>query len=126
MMRKSFTLIEIMIVVVIMGIMASLSVPVFTKTFNRARARDAILNLNAIHTTNVLYRVRNGANLTGANNIAAINTALDLNIIANGSTYVCNTGTTCVATGTGFTATATLATPLVAGSNPACAGADCP
>jgi type II secretory pathway pseudopilin PulG len=108
---------------VIIGIIAVFSIPNFTKTINRARSRDAVLNLNVIHSSNVLYRVRSGVNLTAAN-VAAINATLGLNIVANGATYVCN-AVTCVATGTGFVVTATLATAL-SGANPACVGASCP
>lgn len=123
-MRRAFTMVELIIVMVIIAVIAAFSIPNFTKTINRAKSRDAILNLNVIHASNVLYRARNGVNLTAAN-IAAINTALGLNIIANGAAYACN-GTTCTATGTGFTATATLASVLSPGVNPACAGASCP
>lgn len=123
-MRKAFTMIELIVVMVIIGFIAGFSIPGFMKTINRSRARDAILNLNVIHASNVLFRVRTGANLTAAN-VAAINTSLGLNILANGgTTYVCN-GTTCVATGGGFTVTATLANAL-SGTNPACVGASCP
>ena len=126
-------MIELIIVMVIIGIIAMFSIPNFTKTINRSRARDAILNLNVIHSSNVLFRVRSGANITAAS-VGAINTTLGLNILAvNGAVYVCNatSGTCsanagqCVACGTGFTVTATLATALSA-TNPACAGASCP
>ena len=122
-MQKSFTLVEIIIVVVILGIMAGFSLPVFTQTVNRSHARDAILNLNIIHASNVIYRTQTGVNLTAAD-ITAINTALGLNVIANGAAYSCD-GTDCVAVGPGFMATATLASALSA-TNPACAGASCP
>ena len=123
-MRKAFTMVELIIVMVIMGIMAGFSIPNFTKTINRARSRDAVLNMNIIHASNVLYRVRNGVDLAAAN-LVAINTALNLNIIANGATYVCNAGS-CTATGTGFTVTATLGNPLSPGVNPTCVGTSCP
>ena len=122
-MRRSFTMVELIVVMVIIGFIAGFSIPGFMKTINRSRARDAILNLNVIHAANVLYRVRTGNNINAAN-VGVINGTLGLNILANGSTYVCNT-VTCVATGAGFTVTATLASALSA-ANPACAGASCP
>ena len=130
-MRKSFTMVELIVVMVIIGIIAVFSVPNFMKTINRARARDAVLNLNVIHASNVLYKIRNSINVNQGT-IALINGALGLSINPNGATYVCN-GATCVATngGAGFTVTATLANPLctTAGGlcpNPSCAGANCP
>ena len=124
-MRKGFTMIELIVVMVIIGIMAGFSIPAFMKSVNRTAARNAILNSNVIHSSNVLYRIRNGVNLTAAN-LAAVNTALGLNIVGNATTYVCNAAT-CVATGTGFTVTTTLAAALAANNvNPVCAGASCP
>ena len=121
---KAFTLVELMIVVVIISIIAAFGIPNFTKTVNRAKARDAMYNLNMIHASNMLYRSRAGANLGTAANLAAVNTALGLNINANGSTYACSSGTTCVATGPGsvFVATVTLGQPLD-NSNPSCPSA---
>jgi len=129
-MRKSFTMVELIIVMVIIGFIAGFAIPGFMKTINRSRARNAILNLNVIHASNVLYRVREGVNIgsvanTG-NTLAEINATLGLSMLLNGATYVCN-GTTCVATGTGFTATATLATALANNNvNPVCVGVSCP
>jgi type IV pilus assembly protein PilA len=121
-MRKAFTLVEIIIVVVIIGIIAAFSIPLFGKTISRSKVRDAILNLNVIHASNVIYRMRNGgSNITGAAGVAAINSALSLNILANGATYACTTGTTCTASNvgvTGCTVTATLNTALST-TNPA-------
>ncbi len=119
--NKAFTIVELMIVVVIISIMASFGVPNFAKTINRAKAKDAINNLNIIHAANILYRSRAGANLSTAANLGAINTALTLNISANGSTYACDAANTCVATGPGsiFVATVSLNTPLSA-ANPSC------
>ena len=117
-------MVELVVVMTIIAIMAGFGIPSFTKAINRARARDAILNLNVIHASNVVYRARAGADLTAAD-AAAINTALGLNIIPNSAAYVCN-GTVCTATGTGFVVTATLASALSSGINPACAGANCP
>jgi prepilin-type N-terminal cleavage/methylation domain-containing protein len=102
MMRKSFTMIELIIVMVIIGVISMFAIPNFTRAMNRARVRDAVLNLNVIHASNVLFRVRNGVNIGDAtapdgqrNSAADINVTLLLNILASGgSTYVCDTGTT--------------------------------
>ncbi len=124
-MRKAFTLVELMIVVVIIGVMAGFSIPKISGSVIRAKKRDAVLNLNVIHSSNLVYRARNGVNLTAAN-LAAINdstSGLGLNIIANGATYDCD-GTSCYARGSGFTLTATLGSPLST-TNPSCAGTNC-
>jgi prepilin-type N-terminal cleavage/methylation domain-containing protein len=123
-MRKAFTMVELIVVMVIIGMVAVFAIPNFTKTINRSKARDAVLNLNVIHASNILYRTRNGGNLNEAN-LAAINTELGLNIIANGATYACD-GTDCVATGTGFVLTVDL-DAVLSDTNPSCnGGASCP
>jgi len=57
-MKKAFTMVELIVVMVIIGIMAGFGIPNFTKSINRSRARDAILNLNVIHSSDVLYHAR--------------------------------------------------------------------
>ncbi len=45
---KSFTLIEILIVVIIVGILAAISIPQYTKTLEKARASDALITMGAL------------------------------------------------------------------------------
>ena len=46
--QRGFTVIEIMIVVVIIGILAAIAIPVFAGQMKRAKTNEAVLQLNAI------------------------------------------------------------------------------
>jgi prepilin-type N-terminal cleavage/methylation domain-containing protein len=46
--QKAFTLIELMIVVVLIGILAAIAVPSFMEYMKRAKATEAVLQLNAV------------------------------------------------------------------------------
>ena len=125
---KAFTLVEILIVIIIVGIIAGFGIPNYSMSIGRAKARDAMNNLSIIHAANVIYRIRTAYNTTSSN-VFAINQDLLLNIIPTGSTgYSCD-GTTCIATSypTGdFTVTVYLDSPL-GPTNPSCTtGAKCP
>ncbi len=57
--RKAFTLIEILIVVVILGILAGIVVPQFTTATNDARAGNLSAQLSSIQNMIELYAARN-------------------------------------------------------------------
>ncbi len=118
--KKAFTIIELSVVVIIMGILVTFGFPSLFKAINRTKARDAMNNLRSIHTLNTDYFARNGVNFTGAT-IAAINAGLGLNIMPNGATYAC-AANVCTATTTAFTITLNLgaSNPLNL-ANPSCA-----
>ena len=135
--EKSFTLTELIVVVIIIGIIASFAIPNYGRTIERAHWRDAETNLLAIHAADRIYFSENGQywphGLPGA--LADINHDLRLSIIPNGMTYSCTNVTptdyTCTATrnppAASFTITVTQApinlTPP--NPNPDCTGA-CP
>ncbi len=84
-----FTLIELMIVVVIIGILAALAIPRFWQSTIKTRQSEAKLVLKQVCTSQMLYRAASPANsyfITGA---AASSTnrnafsALDMQIAAN-------------------------------------------
>lgn len=52
---SGFTLIELMIVVAILGILAALAVPAFTKYIRRAKTGEAIVNLRKMFDGSVTY-----------------------------------------------------------------------
>lgn len=124
--RNAFTLIELIVILVISGILVGVAIPQFLKTISRSRGRSVVDNLCIIHAANAQYRLyNNGTNLVAAD-INAINTALAINIIADGVSYSCGSGTCVGSIGAALTVTATLASPVVLGTNPSCAGTDCP
>ncbi len=80
--RKGFTLIELMVVVLIMGILASMGIPYYYKTIETSRAGDAVALGHLIANANRMYNIdRPGSPISGG--------------ITNG----CNTQTCTTATG---------------------------
>lgn len=60
--RKAFTLVEILIVVVILGILAAIVIPQFTKASEDAQVGNVETQLQTIRSQVELYRVRNNGN----------------------------------------------------------------
>jgi general secretion pathway protein G len=58
--QAGFTLIEILVVVVILGILASIIVPKIMKRPEEARRTKAVMDIKAIETALNLYRLDNG------------------------------------------------------------------
>ncbi len=57
---KGFTLVEILIVVVILGILAAIVVPQFTNAANESRVGNVATQVSTIETQLELFRARNG------------------------------------------------------------------
>ncbi len=133
---KAFTIMEILIVVIIVGVMAAFAIPNYGRSVSQSHLQDAMMQLSAIRTANQVYYARTGAYWppSGSNGVTAINSNLSLNIIENGMTYTCGPGATvgttftCTAVTSGagsFTTTVTQA-PLST-TNPQCtSGSACP
>ncbi|MFH1867886.1 MAG: prepilin-type N-terminal cleavage/methylation domain-containing protein [Candidatus Omnitrophota bacterium] len=54
-MKKGFTLIEVLIVVIILGILATIAVPQFTRVVERARRGEALTCMAGIQTGQRIY-----------------------------------------------------------------------
>jgi len=101
--QNAFTLIELMIVVVVLGIIAGFGIPNYYKSQERVDERDAEYNLGTIASAMEMYRQRNdGAYALGTDldDVGEINTTLYLGIIAQNMVY------SCTSDGTIFTCTA--------------------
>lgn len=81
--KSAFTLLEILIVVLIIGILATLAIPYFIKTVENARASEAKANLRLIYTGEKVYRLNVGRYTWGTLGLSGINTYLNLDIPEN-------------------------------------------
>ena len=60
--NNGFTLAEVIIVVIIMGILATLAIPKFTSTVERVRAAEGIQLLTALLGAQKAFQLENGGN----------------------------------------------------------------
>ena len=60
--RKGYTLIELVVVVLIIGILASFGIPQYLKTVETSKADDAVSIINMIGTTNKMFALDHGGN----------------------------------------------------------------
>ncbi|MBX9736695.1 MAG: prepilin-type N-terminal cleavage/methylation domain-containing protein [Phycisphaerales bacterium] len=108
--KKAFTLIEILIVVVILGILAAIVIPQFTKASEEAQVGNTVTQLQTIKSQIELYRVRNNgafpalagvgaAAFTDLVNVAGTNLAPDGNTYMKAPPVNPRTGTTDVIAG---------------------------
>lgn len=61
---KGFTLIELMVVIAIIGFLAVISVPSFTRFVTKAKRTEAYVNLHAIYAAQKTYWVEHGTYTT--------------------------------------------------------------
>lgn len=93
--NSAFTLVEIIVVVIIIAILATIGLMNFDKFLQRGRERDAVSQLRAIATALKVYEMRAkvfpdaGDAGTLMNNRANINSTLFLSIMEHGMTYSC-------------------------------------
>jgi prepilin-type N-terminal cleavage/methylation domain-containing protein len=59
-MRKAFTLIELIVVIIIVGILASVGLTQYSKAVERSRKAEAKMNLGVLRKTAIAYRLENG------------------------------------------------------------------
>jgi len=126
---KGFTLVEIMIVIVIVGLIASFGIPGFGKMVRKSHERNAILGLTTINQANSIYEAKTGGFYVGGPiDLAAINTNLSIDLKALDFTYSYTgiaTSYTAQAVWTDFTVEVDEG-PIIVGTNPYCSAGTCP
>ena len=87
--RGGFTLIELLVVVLIIGILAAIALPQYTKAVEKARITQLILDMNALQKGIDLYYLGNGfVNMEGQTLLDALDIQLSNGITC--SYNVCN------------------------------------
>lgn len=84
--RKAFTLVEILIVVVILGILAAIVIPQFTNASQDAQRGNAVTQMQSLRNQIELFRVRNGGRnpvLDGVGNAAFADLTATTNSFGN-------------------------------------------
>ncbi len=63
--QRGFTLIELMIVVAITGILASIAIPSFVKYIRRSQTMEAVMNIRKMYDASVAYFVSEHSDVNG-------------------------------------------------------------
>lgn len=87
--RKGFTLVELIIVIIIIGILAAIAAPMMSGNVNKAKRTEAIAAFGAIRTAERMYRAATSSATYGDwSAIATYLNSTDLNgTYYNGSDY---------------------------------------
>jgi len=72
--RKGFTLVEIMIVVVIIGLLAAMAIPAFSKVRQQSRIKAVTNNLRQIATASSQYMLDKGVTQAGYTDLVGTDT----------------------------------------------------
>jgi general secretion pathway protein G len=91
--ERGFTLVEILIVVVILGILAAIVIPQFTEASTEAKTSSLVTDLQSVRSQIELYKVQHNDNLPG---VVATNHPTDVSFedAMKGYTTVGGVGTT--------------------------------
>ena len=105
--RRGFTLLEILVCVVIIGILATLALPKFVYSMTRAKQREAMMVLKQIYVMQRAYWVEHGAYfIPPVGTFASSSNPLELAPIYVGQAGAGKYSYTVVAVGSGFEARA--------------------
>lgn len=85
-MNKGFTLIELMVTVIIIGILAAAAMPQYTRAVNKARLSEAMINMSSLQQAVDMYRMQ--YRLAAATFLTSNGTRLDIDFKGSLS---CNT-----------------------------------
>lgn len=106
--KKGFTLVELMVVIVIIGVLAAVALPKFADSINKSRASEVPKKLQEIAAQN---SVREGE--TGYYTTDLGTAGLNITGLTSGGTKFFDYSVTTVASPAAFTATATSKSPFV-------------
>ncbi|MBU4590874.1 MAG: prepilin-type N-terminal cleavage/methylation domain-containing protein [Candidatus Omnitrophica bacterium] len=67
--KKGFTLLEVLIVVIIIGILAAISLPQYISTIEKARSGEAVTNVGSLRTAIDRYWYQRGEITTNPDNL---------------------------------------------------------
>ena len=87
--KKGFTLIELIIVVIIVGVLAAIALPQYTGFVERARTTEAVNAIGAIRVAEQAYIMQTG-NYTNSANATNIGSLLGITLPVANWTYACN------------------------------------
>ena len=85
--KKAFTIMELMVTLIVVGLLAGLAIPAYFRTVEESRHNEAITNLNIIHMGEKIYFLNHNTFIAG-NSIAALNAALNTDMSATFYTAV--------------------------------------
>jgi len=85
--KKGFTLVEILIVVVILGILAAIVIPQFTEASTEAKKSSLRSDLQTVRSQIELYKIQHNDNPPPGDTAAAFVTAMTTTVAYNGTNY---------------------------------------
>jgi prepilin-type N-terminal cleavage/methylation domain-containing protein len=131
--EKGFTLIELIVVVIIVGILATIAIPSFRNAQERAMDKDAIASVKLIQAAERIYRMENGFYYISPGSVdnSGLNTNLKLSLPSSSPKW------NYAATASGTDVSTAAAKNVTSGGRnwtansltveePACSGTNCP